>query len=108
MVVTSLRKVGSPLIRYRTRDLTRLVPGECPCGCSLPRHDRILGRSDDVVIFRGVNVYPGQFDEILTTIDGLGSEFQVVLDHGDDGRDHMVIRVETVRRRGSLRRPRRG
>ncbi|HIJ86063.1 MAG TPA: phenylacetate--CoA ligase [Desulfuromonadales bacterium] len=94
MVVTSLRKVGSPLIRYRTRDLTRLVPGECPCGCSLPRHDRILGRSDDVVIFRGVNVYPGQFDEILSTIDGVGSEFQVVVDHGDDGRDHMVIRVE--------------
>lgn len=94
MVVTSLRKVGSPLIRYRTRDLTRLVPGDCPCGCSLPRHDRILGRSDDVVIFRGVNVYPGQFDEILTTIDGLGSEFQVVLNHGEDGRDHMVIRVE--------------
>jgi phenylacetate-CoA ligase len=94
MVVTSLRKVGSPLIRYRTRDLTRLVSGQCPCGCTLPRHDRILGRSDDVVIFRGVNVYPGQFDEILTPIDGLGSEFQVVLGHGDDGRDHMVIRVE--------------
>jgi phenylacetate-CoA ligase len=94
MVITSLRKVGSPLIRYRTRDLTRLVQGDCPCGCSLPRHDRILGRSDDVVIFRGVNVYPGQFDDILTSIGGLGSEFQVVLDHGVDGRDHMIIRVE--------------
>lgn len=102
MVVTTLRKVGSPLIRYRTRDLTRLVPGDCPCGCSLPRHDRILGRSDDVVIFRGVNVYPGQFDEILGTIGGLGSEFQVVLDHGEDGRDHMVIRVERSEERGPL------
>lgn len=94
MVVTSLKKEGAPLIRYRTRDLTRLVPGECPCGCSLPRHDRILGRSDDVVIFRGVNVYPGQIDELLATIQGLGSEFQVVLDHRPDGKDYMTIRVE--------------
>jgi phenylacetate-CoA ligase len=94
MVITSLRKEGAPLIRYRTRDLTRLVPGECPCGCTLPRHDRILGRSDDVVIFRGVNVYPGQIDELLATIDGLGSEFQVLLDHRSDGKDYMTIRVE--------------
>jgi phenylacetate-CoA ligase len=94
MVVTSLCKEGAPLIRYRTRDLTRLVPGECPCGCTLPRHDRILGRSDDVVIFRGVNVYPGQIDELLATIPGLGSEFQVVLDHRPDGKDYMTIRVE--------------
>ena len=94
MVVTSLRKEGSPLIRYRTRDLTRLVPGECPCGCTLPRHDRILGRSDDVVIFRGVNVHPGQIDELLATIPGLGSEFQVALDRRPDGKDYMTIRVE--------------
>lgn len=94
MVVTTLRKEGAPLIRYRTRDLTRLVPGDCPCGCTLPRHDRIQGRSDDVVIFRGVNIYPGQIDEVFGTIDGLGSEFQVVLDHGADGRDHMTIRIE--------------
>lgn len=94
MVFTTLRKEGAPLIRYRSRDLTRLVPGDCPCGCILPRHDRILGRSDDVVIFRGVNIYPGQIDEILDRIDGLGSEFQVVLDRGADGRDYMTIRVE--------------
>jgi phenylacetate-CoA ligase len=94
MVVTSLRKEGAPLIRYRTRDLTRLVPGACPCGCTLPRHDRILGRSDDVVIFRGVNVHPGQIDELLATIPGLGSEFQVTLDRRPDGKDHMTIRVE--------------
>jgi phenylacetate-CoA ligase len=94
MVFTTLRKEGAPLIRYRSRDLTRLVPGDCPCGCVLPRHDRILGRSDDVVIFRGVNIYPGQIDEILDRIDGLGSEFQVVLDRGADGRDYMTIRVE--------------
>lgn len=94
MVYTTLRKEGSPLIRYRSRDLTRLVEGECPCGCGLPRHDRILGRSDDVVIFRGVNIYPGQVDEILSGIAGVGCEYQVVLDHGDDGRDYMQVRVE--------------
>ncbi len=94
MVVTSLRKEGAPLIRYRTRDLTRLLPGDCPCGCTLPRHDRILGRSDDVVIFRGVNFYPGQIDELLSSINGLGSEFQVLLDHRPDGKDYMTIRVE--------------
>ncbi|SNB47258.1 phenylacetate--CoA ligase [Geobacter sp. DSM 9736] len=94
MVYTSLHKEGVPFIRYRSRDLTRLIDGECPCGCWLPRHDRILGRSDDVVIFRGVNIYPGQIDEILTRVSGIGSEYQVLFDHGSDGRDYMLIRVE--------------
>ena len=60
MVVTSLRKEAVPLLRYRTHDLSRLLPGECSCGLSMPRHDRILGRSEDMIIFRGVNIYPGQ------------------------------------------------
>jgi phenylacetate-CoA ligase len=97
MVYTTLCKEGSPLIRYRSRDLTRLVTGDCPCGCNLPRHDRILGRSDDVVIFRGVNIYPGQVDEILSGIAGVGCEHQVILDHGEDGRDYMQIRVERAK-----------
>ena len=66
MVYTTLRKEAAPLLRYRSRDLTRLIEGPCPCGCILPRHDRILGRSDDMVVFRGVNVYPGQVDEVLS------------------------------------------
>jgi phenylacetate-CoA ligase len=94
MVYTTLCKEGAPLIRYRSRDLTRLITGECACGCNLPRHDRILGRSDDVVIFRGVNVYPGQIDEVLNGIPGLGSEYQVHLGHREDGRDYMLVRVE--------------
>jgi phenylacetate-CoA ligase len=94
MVVTTLCKEGAPLVRYRTRDLTRLLPGDCPCGCSFPRHDRILGRSDDMVVFRGVNIHPGQIDELLALIPGLGSEFQVMLDRRPDGKDHMTIRVE--------------
>jgi len=97
MVFTTLTKEGAPLIRYRSRDLTRLLTGDCPCGCQFPRHDRILGRSDDVVIFRGVNIYPGQIDEVLTRVAGIGSEYQLILAHGEDGRDYMLIRVERSR-----------
>lgn len=94
MVVTTLKKEGVPLIRYRTRDLTRMIPGECPCGSILPRHDRILGRSDDMIIFRAVNIYPGQVDHVLSGIEGIGSEYQIVLERGEDGRDYMMLRVE--------------
>ncbi|MBW1801528.1 MAG: phenylacetate--CoA ligase [Deltaproteobacteria bacterium] len=94
MVVTTLRKEAVPLIRYRTRDLTRLMPGDCPCGSILPRHDRILGRSDDMIIFRAVNIYPGQIDHILSGIEGIGSEYQIILDRGEDGRDIMNIKIE--------------
>lgn len=65
MVVTSLRKEAVPLLRYRTHDLSRLLPGDCPCGLSMPRHDRILGRSDDMIIYRGVNIYPGQIMDVI-------------------------------------------
>ena len=94
MVVTTLRKEAVPLIRYRTRDLTRLVPGDCPCGSILPRHDRLLGRSDDMIIFRAVNIYPGQIDHVLSGIQGIGSEYQIILDRRQDGRDYMTLRVE--------------
>jgi phenylacetate-CoA ligase len=94
MVYTTLRKEGSPLIRYRSRDLTRRIPGICPCGSLLPRHDRILGRSDDMFIIRGVNIYPGHIDEILATQEGVGSEYQIHLARKDDGKDYMTIRVE--------------
>lgn len=94
MVFTTLRKEGSPLIRYRSRDLTRIVPDECPCGCLLPRHDKILGRSDDMFIVRGVNIYPGQIDEVLSGIKEAGSEYQVHLEHRSDGRDYMTLKVE--------------
>jgi phenylacetate-CoA ligase len=94
MVYTTLRKEGAPLIRYRSRDLTRAIPGECPCGSLLPRHDRIVGRSDDMFIVRGVNIYPSHIDEILSHEQGIGSEFQIHLDHHEDGKDYMVIRVE--------------
>ncbi|MBW1918631.1 MAG: phenylacetate--CoA ligase family protein, partial [Deltaproteobacteria bacterium] len=94
MVVTTLRKEAVPLIRYRTRDLTRMVPGECPCGSILPRHDRILGRSDDMIIFRAVNIYPGQIDHVLSGVEGIGSEYQIHLERREDGRDYMTLKVE--------------
>jgi phenylacetate-CoA ligase len=94
MVVTTLKKEAVPLIRYRTRDLTRLIPGECECGSILPRHDRLLGRSDDMIIFRAVNIYPGQIDHVLSGIRGIGSEYQIILDRKEDGKDYMTVKVE--------------
>ncbi len=93
MVVTTLKKEAVPLIRYRTRDLTALKPGGCACGSLLPRHDRIMGRSDDMFIIRAVNVYPGQIDSVLSRLEGIGSEYQVVLER-IDGKDFMKLRVE--------------
>ncbi|GAB7023680.1 phenylacetate--CoA ligase family protein [Salidesulfovibrio brasiliensis] len=93
MVVTTLSKEASPLIRYRTRDLTRLLPGQCACGVTMPRHDRILGRSDDMFIFRGVNIYPGQIAEVLGNVPGVSAEYQISLTR-HDGLDHMSVRVE--------------
>ena len=94
MVITTLRKEAAPLIRYRTRDLTRLIPEPCPCGNPVPRHDHLLGRSDDMFIFRGVNIYPGQIDHVLSQIAGVGSEYQIHLYHREDGRDLMQLKVE--------------
>ncbi len=94
MVVTTLCKEASPLIRYRTRDLTRAIERPCSCGCILPLHDRLLGRSDDMIIYRAVNIYPGQIDEVLSTIPDAGCEYQVHVDRKDDGRDYMSIRLE--------------
>ena len=94
MVVTTLCKEAAPLIRYRTRDLTRLIDHPCSCGNILPLHDRILGRSDDMIIFRAVNIYPGQIDEVLSPISDAGCEYQVHLTRKDDGKDYMTIRLE--------------
>lgn len=93
MVVTTLRKEAAPLIRYRTRDLTHLKPEPCSCGGILPMHGSLLGRTDDMFIIRGVNIYPGQIDDVLSKEDKVGSEYQVILTRRD-GRDYMTIRVE--------------
>ena len=94
LVITTLQKKASPLIRYRTHDITRLVNEPCPCGLPLPRHGRITGRTDDMFIYRAVNIYPGQIDHVLSHIPGVGSEYQIHLFHKEDGRDIMQIKVE--------------
>jgi phenylacetate-coenzyme A ligase PaaK-like adenylate-forming protein/ABC-type branched-subunit amino acid transport system ATPase component len=94
MVVTTLCKEAAPLIRYRTHDITRIIPGSCTCGTVLPRHSRIRGRSDDMFKFRGVNIFPSSIDRLLSEIPGLGSEYQVHLARDDRGRDHMLLKVE--------------
>ncbi|MDR2603850.1 MAG: phenylacetate--CoA ligase [Desulfovibrio sp.] len=93
MVVTSLRKEACPLIRYRTGDLSRLLPDPCPCGCSMPRHDRLIGRVDDMIIFRGVNIYPGQITDIMQDYAELGSEYHISLSR-KDGLDSMLLEIE--------------
>jgi len=94
MVVTSLCKEAVPLLRYRTHYLSRLLPGQCSCGLAMPRHDRILGRSDDMIIYRGVNIYPGQLMEVIGQFAELGGEYQVELTRDDRSLDHLALTVE--------------
>jgi len=101
MVVTTLCKEAAPLIRYRTRDLSRLIDHPCSCGSVLPMHDKILGRTDDMIIFRAVNIYPGQIDEVLSAIPEISCEYQVMLDRKADGKDYMTIKVECQHEVGS-------
>lgn len=93
LVVTSLCKEASPLVRYRTRDLTRILPEPCSCGCSMPRHARISGRSDDMFIFRGVNIYPGQIADVLEHFPEASSEYQIYLERRE-GLDFMTVKIE--------------
>ena len=94
MVVTTLCKEAAPLLRYRTRDLTRLIDHPYSCGNILPMHDRIWGRSDDMIIFRAVNIYPGQIDQVLSSVADAGCEYQIHLDRKTDGKDYMTVRLE--------------
>src|SRR5581483_6375257 len=95
IVLTTLRKEAMPLVRYRTRDISRLVPGDCPCGSPFPRLARLTGRTDDMVKVRGVQVFPAQVDTVLAQIDGLGSEYQIRLVR-TEGRDVFHLRVEAL------------
>ena len=93
IVITTLVKEGAPLIRYRTHDLSRIIPGECPCGSKHPRLDTIMGRTDDMMKIKGVNVFPSQIEEILQSFPEASSEYQIRISHLD-GKDTMRIYVE--------------
>ena len=93
IVITTLVKEGAPLIRFRTHDLSRIIPGECPCGSAFPRIDAISGRSDDMIKIKGVNVFPRQIEEVLARFPELSSEYQIRIS-SLEGKDSMRIYVE--------------
>ena len=94
LVLTPLGKQAIPVLRYRTHDLTRIMAGECACGSKFPRIDILIGRSDDMVKVKGVNIYPGQIEDVLRDIPGVSSEYQVMIDHLY-GKDIMTLFFET-------------
>jgi len=100
LVITTLQKEGAPLIRYRTHDLTRVIPGKCACGLDYPRIDTILGRSDDMVKVRGAIIYPATVDGLLSDIDGVSSEYQIMIDHLN-GKDILTLFFETPAEQGT-------
>lgn len=95
VVFTTLTKECSPLIRYRTRDISRIIPGECACGRTHRRMDRISGRSDDMLIIRGVNVFPSQIQQVIADFPEVTSYYQIILS-SKGPLDHVALMVETV------------
>ncbi|NCC25204.1 MAG: phenylacetate--CoA ligase family protein [Deltaproteobacteria bacterium] len=83
LVLTTLTKEAFPMLRFRTGDLTRLLPGDCPCGRTFVRMERVLGRTDDMFTLRGVNVFPAQVEAALQTVAGIEPQFQIVLERLD-------------------------
>ena len=93
LVITTINREAMPLLRYRTRDLTRLLPGECPCGRHHRRISRLQGRSDDMIILKGVNIFPIQVEKILLNFKELGTDYLITLETRD-GNDTMTVEVE--------------
>lgn len=96
LVLTTLRRTAMPIIRYRTRDLTRFVAGECPCGRKHARIARMLGRSDDMLIIRGVNVFPSQIEEVIMRHRWLGGNYVIKLSKRE-ALDQMTVQVELAK-----------
>ena len=95
IVITTLVKEGAPLIRFRTHDLSRIIPGECSCGRHYPRLDTIFGRSDDMFKVHGVNMFPSQVEELLGLVDGVSSEYKIDLAHDENkNRDIIMVTAE--------------
>ena len=93
LVLTTLDRDMMPLLRYRTRDLTRIIPGKCPCGRTHRRIDRIKGRSDDMFIIKGVNIFPMQIEKILVLFTELGSNYLITLETINN-QDEIIVEVE--------------
>ena len=95
LVITTLTKEAFPVIRYRTRDLTRLLPEPCPCGRTFTRMSRIMGRSDDMLIIKGVNVFPTQIESVLFDIEGTEPHYRLIVER-EHNEDKVTVMVEVV------------
>lgn len=93
LVFTTLTKTGMPLLRYRTKDLTALMPGTCPCGRTSVRFTRILGRSDDMLIIRGINVFPSQVESVILEMPEFAPQYMLVVDRKNN-LDTLEVQVE--------------
>lgn len=93
LVFTSITKEAFPVIRYRTRDITSLNPEPCPCGRTHIRMKKVSGRSDDMIIIRGVNVFPSQIESVLMETEGVEPHYQLVVDR-EDNLDVLTVLVE--------------
>jgi len=93
LVLTHINREAMPIIRYRTRDLTRIIPDSCPCGRTHRRIERIKGRTDDMFIISGVNVFPSQIESVLMNVPEVGNNYQIVLDR-EENLDRLHIKVE--------------
>lgn len=95
IVITTLVKEGAPLLRFRTHDISRIIPEPCSCKSSYPRIDIIKGRSDDMFKVRGVNMFPSQVEDLLKDVDGVSSEYTVTIAHDEEkNRDIMIVTAE--------------
>ncbi|NQS70569.1 MAG: phenylacetate--CoA ligase [Desulfobulbaceae bacterium] len=91
LVITTLTKEAFPMIRYRSRDLSRILPGTCPCGRSFKRMERVMGRSDDMLIIKGVNIFPLQIEKALFEVEGTKPHYQIIVE-----REHHADRVTVL------------
>jgi phenylacetate-CoA ligase len=93
LVATTLLRDGMPILRYRTKDMTRIIPESCECGRTHRRIERIKGRTDDMMILKGVNIFPLQIEKKLMEIPGVGTNFLIILDR-EGFNDYMTVKVE--------------
>ena len=95
LVFTCITKEALPLIRYRTHDLARLLADKCLCGRTTVRMEKVLGRNDDMLIIRGVNVFPSQIESVLLAMGQIEPHYQLIVDRGDDHMDNLEVRIES-------------
>ncbi|MBN2282473.1 MAG: phenylacetate--CoA ligase [Deltaproteobacteria bacterium] len=96
LVLTTLQRSGMPILRYRTKDLTRVIPGPCECGRTHRRIERIKGRTDDMLIVKGVNIFPIQIEKKLMDVPGVGTNFLIILER-EGFNDRMIVKVEVMK-----------